>query len=174
VPAPGLGGFNFARIGPPSPDGNVIAMKLPPDVKFRQDLHLLIFRGHGLLDKKEIDKVVHTIAELELTLKEPFNRFWDATGYHGADLSFKYATDISISRRLSTAGRPSIKSAVLATNPEVIHYTRLMAVLTQGSPIKVRLFEKREEAAKWLGVPLEVLLPAAGPATRDIRSGHEP
>ena len=141
-------------------------MNLPPDVQFLEDLHLLIFRPHGILDKKEVDKVVHIIAELELSLKEPFNRFWDATGYRGADLSFKYATDISISRRLSTAGRPSIKSAILATNPEVVHYARLLAVLTQGSPIKVRLFEKREEVAKWLGVPLEVLLPKDMPDKR--------
>jgi len=134
-------------------------MKLPPDVEFLEDRRLLIFRPHGILDRKEIDKVVHVIAELELSLNEPFNRFWDATGYRGADLSFKYATDISISRRLSTAGRPSIKSAILAANPEVIHYARLLAVLTQGSPIKVRLFEKREEVAKWLDVPIEIIAP---------------
>jgi hypothetical protein len=30
--------------------------------------------------------------------------------------------------------------------------------LTQGSPIKVRLFKDREEAAKWLGVPIDRLL----------------
>jgi hypothetical protein len=33
----------------------------------------------------------------------------------------------------------------------------LHAVLTQGSPINVRVFQKREEAAQWLGVPIERL-----------------
>ena len=32
------------------------------------------------------------------------------------------------------------------------------AMLTQGSPIKVRIFEEREAAAKWLGVPVELLI----------------
>jgi hypothetical protein len=33
----------------------------------------------------------------------------------------------------------------------------LLALLTQGSPIKVRIFQDRKEAAEWLGVPIERL-----------------
>jgi hypothetical protein len=33
----------------------------------------------------------------------------------------------------------------------------LHALLTQGSPINVRIFQDREEAANWLGVPVERL-----------------
>jgi len=33
----------------------------------------------------------------------------------------------------------------------------LHALLTQGSPIKVRVFQNREQAAQWLGVPIELL-----------------
>ena len=50
-----------------------------------------------------------------------------------------------------------MKSAILATDATAIHYGRLHAVLTQGSPIKVRVFQAREEAAQWLGVPIELL-----------------
>jgi hypothetical protein len=39
----------------------------------------------------------------------------------------------------------------------MIHFGRLHALLTQGSPITVRVFQHREEAAQWLGVPIEVL-----------------
>jgi hypothetical protein len=40
----------------------------------------------------------------------------------------------------------------------------LLVVLTEGSSIKVRVFHEREDAAQWLGVPLELLMakPAAG------------
>jgi hypothetical protein len=31
-------------------------------------------------------------------------------------------------------------------------------MLTRGSSIKVRIFEDREAAAKWLGVPVELLI----------------
>jgi hypothetical protein len=50
-----------------------------------------------------------------------------------------------------------VKSAILATDTTAIHYGRLHAVLTQGSSIKVRVFQDREEAAQWLGVPIELL-----------------
>jgi hypothetical protein len=39
----------------------------------------------------------------------------------------------------------------------MIHYARMHALLTQGSPLNVRVFQDREEAAQWLGVPLERL-----------------
>jgi hypothetical protein len=39
----------------------------------------------------------------------------------------------------------------------MIHYGKLHAVLTQGSPINVRIFNDRKEAAVWLGVPIERL-----------------
>ena len=39
----------------------------------------------------------------------------------------------------------------------MIHYGKLHAVLTQGSPITVRIFQDRKEAAGWLGVPIERL-----------------
>ena len=57
------------------------------------------------------------------------------------------------------AGRPPVKSAILATDSTMIHYARLHALLTQGSPIHVRIFQDRNEAAKWLGVPIERLAP---------------
>jgi hypothetical protein len=36
------------------------------------------------------------------------------------------------------------------------------ALLTQGSSIKARVFQKREEAAQWLGAPIELLTAEAG------------
>jgi hypothetical protein len=40
----------------------------------------------------------------------------------------------------------------------MIHYAKLHGMLTQGSPIKVRLFKHRDDAAEWLGVPIDRLL----------------
>jgi hypothetical protein len=60
---------------------------------------------------------------------------------------------------MSYAGRPPVKTAILATDSAVVHYARLHAVLTQGSPIHVRIFSGRKEAAAWLGVPIESIMP---------------
>ena len=88
---------------------------------------------------------------------EPFNRFTDALATHEVELNFKYIIQVSLHRRLTYAGRPPVKSAILATDATAIHYGQLHSVLTQGSPIKVRVFQDREEAAQWLCVPIERL-----------------
>jgi hypothetical protein len=50
-----------------------------------------------------------------------------------------------------------VKSAILATDNTIVHYARLLILLTQGSSIKVQVFQDREQAAQWLGVPVELL-----------------
>ena len=141
-------------------------MKLPPDVQFHEDIHLLVYRPRGLLNKASVNKIIRVIGELEAKLKDPFNRFSDTLGHDEVELNFKYVIQVSLYRRLSYQGRPPIKSAILATDSTIIHYGRLHALLTQGSPIKVRIFQDRAEAAQWLGVPVELLAPKA--------SGREP
>ena len=133
-------------------------MKLPPDVEFHEDIHLFIHRPHGLLNEATINQVVSALGDLEAKLQEPFNRFLDTLAADEVELNFKYIIQISLHRRLSYTGHPPVKSAILATDSTIIHYGRLHAVLTQGSPIKVRVFQDRKDAADWLGVPIERLI----------------
>jgi len=132
-------------------------MKLGPDIDFHDDIRLLIYRPRGVIDEAAIKKVVSSLEELEERLQEPFNRFSDTLEADEVELNFKYVIQVSLCRRLSYAGHPPVKSAILATDSTMIHYARLHALLTQGSPINVRVFKEREEAAKWLGVPIGLL-----------------
>ena len=134
-------------------------MRLPPEIQFYEDAHLLVYRPHGLLNEASVNKVISLIEDLEAKLKEPFDRFFDTLGHDDVELNFRYVINVSLHRRLSYAGHPPIKSAILATDSTMIHYAKLHAVLTQGSPIHVRVFKERQEAAKWLGVPIELLAP---------------
>jgi len=136
-------------------------MKLPPDVQFHKNARLLVYRPRGLLNESAINKVLSALEDLEAELQEPFNRFSDTVAADEIELNFKYVIQFSLHRRLSYAGRPSVKSAILATDSTMIHYAKLHAVLTQGSPINVRIFKDRKEAAKWLGVPVELLVTQA-------------
>jgi hypothetical protein len=131
--------------------------KLPPDVEFYEDVRLFIWRPCGLVNQAAVNKVITVLGELEFSLKEPFNRFADTVGADAVDLNFEYIIRVSLYRRQVYANRPPIKSAILATDSTLIHYGKVHALLTQGSPIKARLFQDRREAAKWLGVPLERL-----------------
>jgi hypothetical protein len=132
-------------------------MKLPPELEFHEDIQLLIYRPHGVIDEAAVKKLVTVLEELEATLEKPFNRFSDTLGADEVELNFKYVIQISLCRRLSYAGHPTVKSAILATDATMIHYARLHALLTQGSPIKVRIFNDRKEAADWLNVSVERL-----------------
>jgi hypothetical protein len=134
-------------------------MKLAADVEFHEDIRLLIYRPHGLIDETGVKKIVSIVEDLEARLQEPFNRFSDTLEADEVELNFKYVIQVSLCRRLSYAGRPSVKSAILATDSTMIHYARLHALLTQGSPINVRVFRDRGEAAGWLGLPVETLAP---------------
>ena len=137
-------------------------MKLPPEVQFHEDIRLFVWRPRGVLDEAAINKVLGSLENLEAKLREPFNRFSDTLEAHEVELNFKYIIQVSLHRRLSYASRPTVKSAILATDSTMIHYGRLHALLTQGSPINVRIFQDRKEAAKWLAVPIERLASKSG------------
>ena len=134
-------------------------MKPPPDVEFHEDIRLLIYRPHGVLNEAAINKVLSALEELEAKLQEPFNRFFDTLGHDEVELNFRYVIQISLHRVLSYGDRPPVKSAILATDTAIIHYCQLHAIITEDSPIHVRIFQEREEAAQWLGVPLLRLAP---------------
>src|SRR6187200_2249674 len=127
-------------------------MKLSADIEFREDVRLLIYRPKGLINEAEINRVIGVIEGLEAASQEPFNRFSDTSETHEVELNFRYVIHVSLHRRLSHKGRAPVKSAILATDSTLVHYARLLALLTQGSSISVRLFQDRKAAAKWLGV----------------------
>ena len=133
------------------------AMILPPDIEFHQDIRLLIYRPKGLINEAEINRVIGVIEGIEAASQEPFNRFSDTSETHEVELNFQYVIQVSLHRRLLHKGRAPVKSAILATDSTVIHYARLLVLLTEGSSIRVQVFQDRKEAAQWLGVPLELL-----------------
>jgi hypothetical protein len=132
-------------------------MKLPEDVTYIEDASLLIWRPHGVLDEALVNKILVFVVEQEHKLGRPFDRFTDMSALHAVDLSFKYVFHIALYRRLSRVGREVVKSAFLVTDPEIAHYIKLHAIMTDHSPLKVAMFEKADAAAKWLGVPVEKL-----------------
>ena len=139
-------------------------MTLPPDIEFHEDIRLLIYRPRGVLNEQSVNRIVGVVGELEAKLHEPFNRFFDTLGHDEVGLNYQYVIQISLYRVLSYGDRPPVKSAILAADSTIAHYCQLHAIITEDSPIHVRIFQQREHVAKWLGVPIERLAPkfAAG------------
>jgi len=136
-------------------------MKLPPELRFHEDIRLLVYQPRGLLNETSVNKIIQIVEELEARFEEPFNRFFDTLGHDEVELNYRYVIHISLHRVLSYLDRPPVKSAILATDSAVIHYCQLHAIITKDSPINVRIFKEREEAAQWLGVPLQRLAPTS-------------
>ena len=132
-------------------------MELPPEIEFHPDIRLLVYRPRGLIDEAAVNKIISVIEDLEAATQKPFNRFSDTSEIHEVELNFRYVIHVSLHRRLVHKGRAPVKSAILATDSALVHYARLLALLTEGSSIKVQVFQDRREAAKWLGVPVELL-----------------
>ena len=144
-------------------------MKLPPEIQFYKDIRLLVYRPRGLVDEEAVNKIVGVIEEIEAATQEPFNRFSDTSETHEVELNFRYVIQVSLHRRLAHAGRAPVKSAILANDSTIVHYARLLILLTEGSTIKVRIFGDRKDAAQWLGVPIELLAAKAGSGETSLR-----
>src|SRR5262245_49537251 len=120
---------------------------LPPDVEFHEGVGLLVYRPRGLLNRVTVSKIVTVIAELEQVLKQPFSRFLDMVAADVVDLNLEFVRQVSLYRRRFYGNRPPTKTAILATDSAMAEYGLLHASMTKGSPIAVRVFQDRNEAA---------------------------
>ena len=130
---------------------------LSADVEFHEDARLLVWKPRGVLNEAPFKHIRELIGDLGATSNQPFNRLSDGQVLDAIDLNFRYVFDFALFRRLSYSGRPPVKSAILVCSLILAHYSKLHEMLTRGSSIKVRIFEERGAAAKWLGVQVELL-----------------
>ena len=134
-------------------------MELPADVEYAENANLFIWRPRGVLGEALVNNIIAFVREQEETLGRSFNRFTDLSALDAVDLNFNYVFHVALFRRLSRAGRETVKSAFLVTDPEIARSIKLHALLTDHSPLQVSIFTELEAAAKWLGVPIELLMP---------------
>jgi hypothetical protein len=132
-------------------------MKPPPDVYFRSEGNLLLWKPRGVLNERIVNQIIAFVRDEEAKSDANKLRFIDSSELTAVDLNFRYVFHVALYRRMSRMGRPTIKSAFYVEDPAFEHYFKLHALLTDHSPLQVRLFKEREDAAKWLNVPVESL-----------------
>ena len=137
------------------PKGTEISVKLPEHVLYRKSLSLMLWKPRGVLDEALVKEMVAFIGTVEKRASKPFNRFIDLSALDMVDLNFKFVFHIALHRRLSYAKYPAIKSAFYVTSQATTHYAKLHAMLTDYSPLEVKLFTDLANAAKWLDVSVE-------------------
>ena len=132
-------------------------MNAPTGVECLEDARLFVWRPRGVLTEAVLNKVLAFVVLQEGRFGRPFNRFTDLSLLDAVDLTFKYVFHFALYRRLSRIGREPLKSAILVTTPEVARHVKLHALVTDLSPLKVRIFKDYEAAAKWLDVSVGLL-----------------
>lgn len=132
-------------------------MNAPAGLECLEDAKLFVWHPRGVLNEVILNKILAYAAAQEGRFGRPFNRFTDLSLIDAVDLTFKYVFHFALYRRLSRIGREPIKSAILVTSPEVARYVKLHALVTDRSPLQVRMFREYGAAAKWLDVPVESL-----------------
>jgi hypothetical protein len=132
-------------------------LKAPPNVKFHGDTRLLVWKPLGVVDEAVVNKILSFLGDQEATSRNPFDRFTDTSEQGPVKLTFKYVFHVALYRRLTYAGRPPVKSAFFVTDPKVARLVKLHAIVTDHSPLQVEMFDDRQAAADWLGVPITSL-----------------
>ncbi len=128
-----------------------------PYVEYIERAHLFIWRPRGILNEDQVNKIVLFLGAEEKKYGPPFDRFTDLSLLCAIDLTFNYVFHIALYRRLARLGHEPVKSAFLVTNPAVARYVKLHALVTDRSPLKVKIFKDRSAAAAWLGVEVGLL-----------------
>lgn len=131
--------------------------KLPPNVVFHQDLHLMVYRPRGIFDEKEVNRIIGFLENEEDRAERPFDRFTDTSKLDAVNLDFQFVFRVSLHRRLLYAHRPAVRSAFYITSPATERIIRIHALLTEQSPLQVKMFKGLAAAAKWLEVSVETL-----------------
>jgi hypothetical protein len=132
-------------------------MKVPPQLFFRKELSLILWKPQGILSEAVVNELVAFIETAERRSVKPFDRFTDMSTLDMVDLNFKFVFHVALFRRISAKPKPPVKSAFYVTSKATAHYAKLHAMLTDHSPLDVGLFADRDEAANWLGVPVYAL-----------------
>jgi hypothetical protein len=129
-----------------------------PNTRWHAEVRVMTWHPQGILDDELADRILEFV-ELEEQLADgPFHRYTDLNGLTHIHLQFGHSFQIAERRRSGYAGEP-VKSAFACDWVVGFGIARLYQELMRGAPIEVRAFRKREEAAQWLNVPLDLLLP---------------
>jgi len=110
----------------------------------------------GILTDALADQIIEFIEMQEHDQDELFDRYTDFAGL--TQVRPKVDHMFEIARRRWSAREP-VNSAFFADQPVTLSIAKMYEGLMERAMITVRVFEKREAAAEWLGVPLQILYP---------------
>ena len=117
---------------------------------------VVAWQPHGVLDDRLLDEIAEWLLVIE-KISLPVNRFIDFSCLTRISLSIGHVFAVARERAEKYRGVTPIKSAFFCDKLVGFGMARLYEALMENTPIKARAFRDRASAAKWLGVPVEIL-----------------
>jgi hypothetical protein len=140
---------------PTSPEAILEAV---PNTRFFALPPLITFHPTGVFDDDFADFILEFLETEERTADSPFDRYTDLDGLSEIRLKIAHFFANAERRRTGYQGEP-VKSAIFSERVVGYGMARMYEALMDGAAIHVRAFRSRQDAADWLDVPLEFLLP---------------
>ena len=138
-----------------APDSAILRL---PGTQYHPGCRVVTWHPRGILDDLLADRIVGFIETEERIVGKPFHRFTDLSGLERINVGLDHVFEIAQRRKKSYRGVP-VKSAFYAMRLIGLSIAQMYQELMQGSAIEVGVFRDRAAAAKWLGVPVEILDP---------------
>ena len=138
-------------------------IELPADVSFHPGPRLMVYRPRGILTEDRLQAAVDFLEKVEDQAAKPFHRFTDLSKLDALDIEFKSIIRISLHRRLTYGQQAPIKSAFYVTSPAAARVVKVHVLLTDHSPLVVKMFQELAPAAKWLDVSINLLQAEGAP-----------
>ena len=121
---------------------------------------LLVWYPRGVLNQAFVDQIFDFLEMEEHIQDAPFDRYADLSGLSGIRLGMYHL--LQAARRRREVKQP-VRSAIFANEPLSFEVAQTYEHLMEGGMIEVRAFERREEVAAFLEVPVEALEIPGGP-----------
>ena len=126
--------------------------------RYHPECRLVIWRPRGVLNDALADRVVRFVELETCAMGEPFDRFTDFSGLTEIRLKPGHAFQLARSLRQDHPGQP-VKAAFFSEQTVGLGLARMYEELMQDAVSYVRAFRDLSMAARWLGVPTELLRP---------------
>jgi hypothetical protein len=135
-------------------------LKSFPHTRYYPKWQLVAWHPRGVFDDILADQIVD-FAETEERIQEaPFNRYIDLSEVTHINLTAGHVFQIAKRRHKASE---AVKSAIWTDKVLTLSLAYVYETLMARAVIKVRVFDKRDAAAEWLGVPAKILRQPAEP-----------
>lgn len=131
-------------------------LKSFPRARYHSEHRLAIWRLRGVLNDALADQVVRFIELQEFAAGMPFDRFIDLSGLTQIRLQPGHIFDLAGQLPKGQSGQP-VKSALFSDQIVGLGLARMFEDLMRNAASYVRAFQDLTAAARWLGVPPELL-----------------